>query len=78
MQVKVITVELSLKTRLIVRGRSDLSWKVERTSGDILNLDSQARKLKIELSPDTTGVYQCFSVGKLVHSFKVRVRGEDI
>ena len=56
------------------RGRSDLSWKVERIGGDILNLDSQARKLKIALSPATAGVYHCYSAGKLVHSFTVTVK----
>merc|ERR1740137_231962 len=57
------------------RGRVDLSWKVLRAGGDILNLDSQARKLRITLSEATRGVYHCYSAGRLVHSFTVRMTG---
>ena len=65
----------NIKRLFLCRGRSDLSWKVERSGGDILNLDSQARKLRITLSEATTGVYHCYSAGRLVHSFAVRMTG---
>ena len=56
------------------RARSNLSWKVERSSGEILNLDSQSRKLKISLEPETAGIYHCYSGGKLAHSFHMTLK----
>ena len=60
------------------RGRSNLSWKIGRPDGEVLNLDSTSRKLKVKMGPETVGLYHCYSWGQLVQTFNMTQQREDI
>lgn len=62
--------------QLRCRARSDLTWRVERPEGTIVDLESRARKLKVSVNSATTGVYKCYAGGNLVHSFHVTMERE--
>jgi len=62
--------------QLRCRARSDLTWKVERPEGTIVDIESRARKLKVSVNSATTGVYKCYAGGNLVHSFHVTMERE--
>jgi len=57
--------------QLRCRARSDITWRVERPEGSIVDIESRARKLKVSLNSATTGVYKCYAGNDLVHSFHV-------
>ena len=61
-------------TLSVTRSRSSISWKHADDDGEVSELPDVSRKIKVVVSDENAGVYQCFAGNNLVQSFKVKLQ----